>query len=147
MSNLTPKPDIILLQETYTLTEKSLCWRNWHNYTPNCAPGTTPGSRMTILIRNNINLVASSVIVAGHILFAQVKHNNYVFNIYNFLVPQKDSIALFIFEKCDYHCGQQAEGAPFSSEATLTARLILLWTERISRPSIVPESQWLSKIV
>ena len=34
--------------------------------------------------------------------------------------------------------------APFSSEATLTARLILLC---ISRPGIVPESQWLSKIV
>ena len=40
-----------------------------------------------MLINNNIDLVSSSVVATGHLLFAQIKHQNTLYNIYNLLVP------------------------------------------------------------
>ena len=62
--------------------------------------------RVTMLINNNIDLVSSSVVATGHLLFAQIKHQNTLYNIYNLLVPQTDNIAIQTLEKLNNHCDQ-----------------------------------------
>ena len=40
LNKITSNPVIVLLQETYTLNEKSRCWNVW-SHTPFCSPGPT----------------------------------------------------------------------------------------------------------
>ena len=113
LSNLTPNHDIILLQETYSLTAQSPCWRNWQNYTPLCSPGPTPGTGVTILFRKNIAPETSTILFPGHLLFLRVKLNGAIANIYNCLVPQANDTALQLFQNLADHSDQQSEGNIF----------------------------------
>ena len=49
--NFFPFSDIVLLQETYNLTETSSCWSLWP-HTPFSSPSNSRGSGVTTLINN-----------------------------------------------------------------------------------------------
>ena len=86
--------DILLLQETHNLTEMSSCWGLWP-HTPLSSPLISRGSGVTTLINtNNLDIISSSTIFPGHILYCKIKSNENIFHIYNVLIPQTDPIAL-----------------------------------------------------
>ena len=55
---------------------------------PICAPAHTRGSGVAILYRSNLfNVVDSSIIFEGHILYLKVEFNNVLYHLYNVLKP------------------------------------------------------------
>ena len=108
--NLPFSNDVVFLQETYNLTQNCPCWQNWNLYTPLCAPGTAPGTGVTTLVKQGIDVLTSSVLGAGHLLFIQIKAQDTVYNLYNLLVPQNDALAVITIDVLSSHCGQLNEG-------------------------------------
>ena len=102
--------DVILLQETYNLSENCPFWKNWSNYVPFSAPGVSPGSGVNTLVKNNIDVIASGVVFKGSILFLKIKVDNNIYNIYNFLVSQSNVFALKSFTEFSTHCDQHKDG-------------------------------------
>ena len=63
-------PDVVLLQETYNLTENSSCWEHWP-YHVHCAQGDSRGTGVTTLIKKNcdFNIITCSTIFNNYILY------------------------------------------------------------------------------
>ena len=69
-------PNLVFLQETYNLNEKSSCWRTW-SHTPFCSPGLSRGSGVTSLInKSKFDILSSSSVFDGYILYNKLCYNS-----------------------------------------------------------------------
>ena len=127
--NICNKPDIILLQETYNLTDDNHCWNTWYNYTPLCNPSPSRGSGVTVLLKNNINLIESSIIHNGHVSYVKINFNNILYSIYDVLIPQSNRESLKAIQHFTEHSDSLSDstiivgGDPNSTDNPLFDRL------------------------
>ena len=103
-------PSIMMLSFFKKLSENCPFWKNWSNCVPFSAPGVSPGSGVTTLVKNNIDVIASGVVFKGSILFLKIKFDDNIYNIYNFLVSQSNVFALKSFTEFSTHCDQHKDG-------------------------------------
>ena len=99
IENICNKPDIILLQETYTISNGHPSWISWPNYTPLCNPSPSRGSGVVTLIKNNISILDTKLLHDGFLSCTKISFNNVIFYIYNVLMPQTDSEAAKVINK------------------------------------------------
>ena len=110
VEQLAFKPDIVFLQETYDLKENSSCWNLWP-HTPHCSPARSRGSGVTSLInRAEIDVVTTTSIFDGYILYNELCYNNLIFHAYNVLIPQSDETAILAFTALNSHISKCRDG-------------------------------------
>ena len=103
-------PDIVLLQETYNLNKNSSCWSTW-SHTPHCSVGPSRGSGVTSLINESkIDVLSSSSIFDGYILYNKLCHNNLIYHVYNTLIPQSDKSAILAISALHNHLSKCDDG-------------------------------------
>ena len=104
-------PDIVLLQESNTLTHEDLCWKEWP-FKAFCTPGSTKGSGVTTLIKKNpdLEIKESETIFTGHAYYVRVEIRSNIFHVYNVLIPQDDTIAFKTLCAIEKHCSQHRNG-------------------------------------
>ena len=126
-------PDVVLLQETYNLTEHSSCWEHWP-YRVHCAQGDSRGTGVTTLIKKNcdFNIITCSTIFNNYILYLKIKSDSTIYHVYNFLIPQKDSLAFECIRSFHAHCTEQIITVLLFSVAISMVLLILFSIQ--SRP-------------
>ena len=137
--NFFPFSDIVLLQETYNLTETSSCWSLWP-HTPFSSPSNSRGSGVTTLINNkNLKILSSCNILEGHVLYTKINSNETIFHIYNILVPQSDPLAFEVFNSFSKHLstcnsdGVVVVGGDFNCTENPALDRLHVTTERRSR--------------
>ena len=110
VDRIASNPDLVLLQETYTLTENSSSWNTW-SHTPFCSPGPTRGSGVTTLInKSKIDILSSSSICDGYILYNKINYSHCIYHIYNTLIPQTDQKAIHAITALYNHCSSCSDG-------------------------------------
>ncbi len=104
-------PEIVLLQETYNLTEHSSCWEHWP-YRVLCAQGDVRGTGVAILLKKScdFNILATCTIFKNYILYLKIELDSIIYHVYNFLIPQKDRLALDCIDSFLAHCKDHNDG-------------------------------------
>ena len=110
VEQITFNPDVILLQETYHLKDSNSCWNTW-SHKPFSSPGITRGSGVTTLINSSkIDILSTSVVFDGYILYNKFCHNNCIYHVYNTLIPQSDDLAIQAITALNYHTSTCHDG-------------------------------------
>ena len=140
VEQITFNPDLVLLQETYDLKENSSCWSVWP-HTPFCSSGKTRGSGVTSLInQSKIDILKTTSIYDGYILYNELCYNNSTFHVYNVLIPQSDRNAILALTALDNHIsdcsnGTIVIGGDFNCTENPSLDRLCMLTER--RPLVV----------
>ena len=94
IENICNRPDILLLQETCTISDTHSLWKSWSNYTPHCNASPSRGSGVITLINNKVNTLNTNILYDGYLSCTKIFSNNVILYIYNLLMPQTESEAV-----------------------------------------------------